>query len=102
MPEFDPSRLTEPEQAAYASHVARNGDADVANLFIATVRGVDILRDEGKTPVEVTALIMGDCYDAEHLTMLGPLDRHQTIILLEAMVRQALEARPQSLSEETA
>ena len=32
-----------------------------------------------------------DYYDADHLKIGGPVVRHQTIVLLEAMVRQAIE-----------
>jgi hypothetical protein len=34
---------------------------------------------------------MGDYYDADYLTIGGPVVRHQQIVLLEAMVRQAIE-----------
>jgi hypothetical protein len=50
-----------------------------------------MLRDEGNSPAEIAALIMGDYYDADHLSIGGPVVRHQQIILLEAMVRQAVE-----------
>ena len=45
---------------------------------------------------------MGDYYDAEYLSLIGPVFRHEAIVLLEAMVRQAIELGPQPASDQPA
>jgi hypothetical protein len=91
MPDFDPSKLSPSERAAWIERLKGDGPNELAGLFETQLRAVSMLRDEGKSPAEIAALIMGDYYDADHLTIGGPVVRHQQIVLLEAMVRQAVE-----------
>jgi hypothetical protein len=91
MPEFDPNKLSAPERVVWIERLKGDGPKVVAGLFETQLRAVSILQDEGKSPAEIAALIMGDYYDADHLTIGGPEVRHQQIVLLEAMVRQAVE-----------
>jgi hypothetical protein len=91
MPDFDPSKLSPSERAAWIERLKGDGTNEVAGLFETQLRAVSLLREEGKSPAEIAALIMGDYYDADHLTIGGPVVRHQQIVLLEAMVRQAVE-----------
>jgi hypothetical protein len=91
MPDFDPSKLSPSERAAWIERLKGDGPNEVAGLFETQLRAVSMLREEGKSPAEIAALIMGDYYDADHLTIGGPVVRHQQIVLLEAMVRQAVE-----------
>ena len=64
---------------------------EIDRLFDSTVRAVATQKDEGKNPAEIAVWVMGDYYDAEYLTIIGPVFRHEAIVLLEAMVRQAIE-----------
>ena len=91
MPDFDPTKLSAPERAAWIDRLKGDGPNEVAGLFETQLRAASMLRDEGNGPAEIAALIMGDYYDADHLSIGGPVVRHQQIILLEAMVRQAVE-----------
>ena len=91
MPDFDPSKLSPSERAAWIERLKGDGPNEVAGLFETQLRAVSMLREEGKSPAEIAALIMGDYYDADYLTIGGPVVRHQQIVLLEAMVRQAVE-----------
>ena len=91
MPDFDSSKLSASERAAYLDRLNGDGPNEVAGLFETQLRAASMLREEGKSPAEIAALIMGDYYDADHLTIGGPVVRHQSIVLLEAMVRQAIE-----------
>jgi hypothetical protein len=91
MPDFDPTRLGAHERVAWIERLKGDGPNEVAGLFETQLRAASMLRDEGNSPAEIAALIMGDYYDADHLSIGGPVVRHQQIILLEAMVRQAVE-----------
>jgi hypothetical protein len=91
MPAFDSRKLSHPERVAWIEHLKGNGPNELAGLFETQLRAVSMLQSEGKSPAEIAALIMGDYYDADHLTIGGPVVRHQSIVLLEAMVRQAIE-----------
>jgi hypothetical protein len=91
MPDFDPTRLSAHERAAWIDRLKGDGPNEVAGLFETQLRAASMLRDEGNSPAEIAALIMGDYYDADHLSIGGPVVRHQQIIFLEAMVRQAVE-----------
>jgi hypothetical protein len=91
VPDFDPSKLSHPERVAWIERKKGDGPNEVAGLFETQLRAASMLRDEGNSPAEIAALIMGDYYDADHLSIGGPVVRHQQIILLEAMVRQAVE-----------
>jgi hypothetical protein len=91
MSAFDSRKLSPPERVAWIERLKGDGHNEVAGLFETQLRGVSMLREEGKSPAEIAALIMGDYYDADHLTIGGPVVRHQQIVLLEAMVRQAVE-----------
>jgi hypothetical protein len=91
VPDFDSSKLSDSERAAWLDRLEGDGPNEVAGLFETQLRAVSMLREEGKSPAEIAALIMGDYYDADHLTIGGPVVRHQQIVLLEAMVRQAVE-----------
>jgi hypothetical protein len=98
MPAFDPSRLTEPEWVVWRDRLKRDSPKDITRLFDATVQAVSALRDEGKNPAEIAALVMSDHYDAEYLKMIGPVFRHESMVLHEAMVRHAIEVTaPKSL-----
>jgi hypothetical protein len=96
MPEFDPNKLSASERAAWIDRLKGDGHNEVAGLFETQLRAVSMLREEGKSPAEIAALIMGDYYDADHLSIGGPVVRYQQIILLEAMVRQAIELVPEA------
>jgi hypothetical protein len=96
MPQFDPDKLSASERAAWIDRLEGDGPKEVAGLFETQLGAVSMLRDEGKSPAEIAALIMGDYYDADHLTIGGPIVRHRTIVLLEAMVRQAIELVPET------
>jgi hypothetical protein len=85
------SRLTDPEYVAWRDRLKRDGPKEIDRLFDGTVRAVATQQDEGKNPAEIAAWVMGDYYDAEYLTMIGPVFRREAIVLLEAMVRQAIE-----------
>ena len=98
MPEFDPNKLSVAERAAWIDRLKGDGPKEVAGLFETQLRAVSMLRDEGKSPTAIAALIMGDYYDADHLAIGGPVVRHQQIVLLEAMVRQAIELDPETPS----
>ena len=91
MSAFDSRKLSHPERVAWIERLKGDGHNEVAGLFETQLRAVSMLRDEGKSPAEIAALIMGDYYDADHLKIGGPVVRHQTIVVLEAMVRQAVE-----------
>jgi hypothetical protein len=91
MPDFEISTLSVCELAAYTARVDRDGAAEVANLFAATMQAIGILQSRGCGPEMITVTIMGPYYEMEPLTMLEPVRRQQAITLLGAMVRQALE-----------
>ena len=91
MSAFDTRKLSHPERIAWIERLKGDGPNEVAGLFETQLRAASMLRDEGNSPAEIAALIMGDYYDADHLSIGGPVVRHQQIILLEAMVRQAVE-----------
>jgi hypothetical protein len=91
MPKFDTSRLTDPEYVAWRDRLKRDGPKEIDRLFDGTVRAVATQRNERKNPAEIAAWVMGDYYDAEYLVLIGPVFRHEAIVLLEAMVRQAIE-----------
>jgi hypothetical protein len=91
MSAFDSRKLSHPERVAWIERLKGDGHNEVAGLFETQLRAASMLRDEGNGPAEIAALIMGDYYDADHLSIGGPVVRHQQIILLEAMVRQAVE-----------
>jgi hypothetical protein len=91
LPDFDPSKLSHPERVARIERKKGDGSNEVSGLFATQLRAANMLRDERNSPAEIAALIMGDYYDADHLSIGGPVVRHQQIILLEAMVRQAVE-----------
>jgi hypothetical protein len=91
MSAFDSRKLSHPERVAWIERKKGDGPNEVAGLFETQLRAASMLRDEGNSPAEIAALIMGDYYDADHLSIGGPVVRHQQIILLEAMVRQAVE-----------
>jgi hypothetical protein len=91
MPDFDVSKLSGPDRDAYFDRLERDGPKDVGAIFDVVVRAAVMLRDQGKTPTETAATIMCDYYDDETLMLVAPVFRHQSIILLEAMVRQAIE-----------
>ena len=91
MSAFDSRKLSHPERVAWIERLKGDGPNEVAGLFETQLRAVSMLREEGKSPAEIAALIMGDYYDADHLSIGGPAVRHQHIILLEAMVRPAVE-----------
>jgi hypothetical protein len=96
MSAFDSRKLSPPERIAWIERLKGNGPNELAGLFETQLRAVSMLRNEGKSPDEIAALILGDYYDADHLTIGGPVVRHQTIVLLEAMVRQAIELVPEA------
>jgi hypothetical protein len=91
MPDFNPSRLTGAELAAYGALLESDGPAEMTNLFSSIVRKVATLRDEGHRPENFVAIIIGDYFDLEPLTMRGPIVRYRTIVLVKVMVEQALE-----------
>jgi hypothetical protein len=91
MSAFGSRKLSPPERITWIDRLKGDGPKDVAGLFETQLRAVKMLREEGKSPEENAALIMGDYYDADHLTIGGPVDCHQSIVLLEAMVRQAVQ-----------
>jgi hypothetical protein len=91
LPDFDSTKLSDSERAAWIDRLEGDGANEIAGLFETQIRAASMLRDEGKSPAEIVALIMGDYYDADHLMIGGPVVRHQQIVLLEAMVRQAVE-----------
>jgi hypothetical protein len=96
MSAFDSRKLSHPERVAWIERLKGDGHNEVAGLFETQLRAVSMLREEGKSSAEIAALIMGDYYDADHLTIGGPVVRHQSIVLLEAMVRQAIELMPET------
>jgi hypothetical protein len=91
MPKFDISRLTDPEYAAWRDRLRRDGSKEIDRLFDSAVWAVATQKGEGKTPAEIAAWVMGNYYNAEYLALIGPVFRHEAIVLLEAMVRQAIE-----------
>lgn len=91
---FESRKLSHPERVAWIERLKGNGPNELAGLFETQLRAVSMLREEGKSPSEIAALIMGNYYDADHLRIGGPIVRHQQIVLLEAMVRQAIELFP--------
>ena len=91
MSAFDSRKLSPPERVAWIERKKGDGPNEVAGLFETQLRAASMLRDEGNSPAEIGALIMCGYYDADHLTIGGPVVRHQQIVLLEAMVRQAVE-----------
>ena len=91
MPEFDPSGLSVSERIAWLERLKRDGAAGVTALFATIVRGVRILRAEGRAPVEITATILGEYYDIEESKISQSVLRSQAIALARAMVRQALD-----------
>ena len=91
MSAFDSRKLSHPERIAWIEYLKGNGPNEFAGSFETQLRAVSMLRKDGKSREEIAALIMGDYYDADHLTIGGPVIRHQSIVLLEAMVRQAVE-----------
>jgi hypothetical protein len=96
MSAFDSRKLSHPERVAWIERLKGDGHNEVAGLFETQLRAVSMLREKGKSPAEIAALIMGDYYDADHLTIGVPVVRHQSIVLLEAMVRQAIELMPET------
>lgn len=98
MSAFDSTKLSPSERAAWIERLKGDGPNEVAGLFETQLRAVSMLREERKSPAEIAALIMGGYYDADHLTIGGPVVRHQQIVLLEAMVRQAIEMFPEAPS----
>ena len=94
MPEFDPSRLSVFERLAWLERLKRDGAAGITARFATVVRGVRILRAEGRRPVEITATILGEYYDAEESNIPVSIFRSQAIKLAGAMVRQALDPEP--------
>ena len=91
MSAFDSRKLSHPERVAWIEHLKGNGPNELAGLFETQLRAVSMLREEGKSPEEIAALIMGDYYDADHLTISGPVVRHQQIV-----VRQTIELDPET------
>ena len=83
MPAFDSRKLSHPERIAWIEHLKGNGPNELAGLFETQLRAVGMLRNEGKSPAEIAALIMGDYYDADHLMIGGTVVSHQSIVLLE-------------------
>jgi hypothetical protein len=63
----------------------------MASLFPTVIQADKFLREEGRRSEEIAAMLMGGYYDADHLTIGGPVVRHQHMVLLNAMVRQAVE-----------
>ena len=94
--QLDGRKLSHPERVAWIERLKGDGPNEVAGLFETQLRAASMLRDEGNSPAEIAARIMGDYYEADHLSIGGPVVRHQQIILLEAMVRQAVELVPET------
>jgi hypothetical protein len=92
---FDPSRLNLLEQIAWMKQLERTGDAGARAIFATIVRGVNMLRAEGKRPEEITAAIIGEYCDAEESKRQSAIRRFQAARLARAMVRQALNRLPQ-------
>jgi hypothetical protein len=93
MPDFNPSRLSAPERAAYLDRLERYGSADIDEHFATVVWWVGMLRDQGKGPEEIAETISGEHPDPERTVVPGPTIRYQTITLTRAMVLQALELK---------
>jgi hypothetical protein len=64
----------------------------MTSLFPTVIQAVNFLREKGRGSEEIAAMLMGEYYDADHLTIGGPVVRHQHMVLLNAMVRQAVES----------
>jgi hypothetical protein len=64
MPDFDPSKLSPSERAAWIERLKGDGPNEVAGLFETQLRAVSMLREEGKSPAEIAALIMGSTWSA--------------------------------------
>jgi hypothetical protein len=94
MPDFDPSRLTDPERSAYLAHLECAGPGDVDSRFAIVIWWVGMLRDMGKKPEEIAETIGGEYRDPDRAMVPGPTIRYVTLTLTRAMVRQALELEP--------
>jgi hypothetical protein len=68
-----------------------DGPKEIDRLFDGTVRAVATQHDTGKNPAEIAAWVMADYYDTKYLTIIGLIFRHEALVLLEAMVRQAIK-----------
>jgi hypothetical protein len=98
MSAFDSRKLSHRERVAWIEYLKDNGPNELAGLFETQLRAASMLRNEGKSSAEIAALIMGDYHDADHLTIGGTVVRHQSIVLLAAMVRQVIELVPETTS----
>ena len=79
MPEFDISKLSNSELAAYRARLECGGTAEIDALFASIVQRVTAMQAEGKGPKEIVVTVVGDYFDPEPLTMGGPIIRYETI-----------------------
>jgi hypothetical protein len=92
VPDLGPNKLSDPERAQWTGRLQRDGPHVMTSLFPTVIQAVNFLREKGRGSEEIAAmLIMGENYDADHLTIGGPVVRHQHMVLLNAMERQAVE-----------
>jgi hypothetical protein len=91
MPEFDLSKLSSSELAAYWARVECDGTAETDALFASIVQKATALQAEGWGPKEIVVTVVGDYFDLEPLTMRGPIIRYETIVLVKPMVEQVVE-----------
>jgi hypothetical protein len=90
VPEFDITKLSSSEMAAYRARVECDGTAEIDALFTSVVQKVGAMRDDGRGPKEIVVTVVGDYFDLESLTMRGPIIRYETIVLVKPMVEQVI------------
>jgi hypothetical protein len=91
MPEFDISKLSSSELAAYLARIECDGTSETDVLFASIVQKVNAMQADGKGPKEIVVTVVGDYFDLEPLTMRGPIIRYETIVLVKPMVEQVIE-----------
>jgi len=91
--EFDINRFDEYQRRAFRARLDSDGPEAMRSFWGLLQGAAESARESGVDRDEIEARLIGELYDSQGYRDMGPVLRHQAIIVATALVRQAIEKR---------